>query len=249
MEAALDRSDLRTGLPARTYPAPAVVEGPQGRWANALVPAAPPAPPEGGRRRYLIPAVLLAGWGGLFAYCATYLREDLPFRPQSGTEATRRAEDPSRPVVVLPEVPDEPSRLAAAPAREAERPAAVAAVAPPPVSAAIAPQAAAAPRPAASPAADYVGTWGPTPAACGSPSRRRGYLPATITADRARAGRTSCSFHDGRRTGNGWVMAADCSDRGRRWTSQVRLVVDGDRLTWTSSRGTAAYVRCSRRAG
>jgi hypothetical protein len=248
MEASLDTADLRTGLPARTYPAPAVREG-QGRWANALVPAAPPVRPEGGRRRYWIPAILIAGWGGLFAYCATYLREDLPFRPQPGAEATRRAEDASRPVVVLPEMADEPTRPARDTAsREAERPIAVAAA--PPVAAAISPPAAAvAPRPAASPVAEYVGTWGPTPAACGSPSRRRGYLPATITADRARAGRTSCSFHDGRRTGNGWVMAADCSDRGRRWTSQVRLVVDGDRLTWTSSRGTAAYVRCGRRAG
>ena len=255
MEASLDTADLRTGLPARTYPAPAVMaeHGPRGR---ALVPHEPPAPREGGHRRYLIPAVLLAGWGGLFAYCATYLREDLPFRPQSSPELARRAEETPRPVVVLPEVPDEPSRLAEAKSpreaktsREAERPAAMAAVAAPLSAGLPAPSAAATPRPAASPAAEYVGTWGPTPAACGSPSRRRGYLPATITTDRARAGRTSCSFHDGRRTGNGWVMAADCSDRGRRWTSQVRLVVDGDRLTWTSSRGTAAYVRCSRRAG
>ncbi|MGU3541246.1 peptidase inhibitor family I36 protein, partial [Methylobacterium sp. A54F] len=36
---------------------------------------------------------------------------------------------------------------------------------------------------------------------------------------------------------------------GRRWTSQVRLVVEGERLTWTSAKGSAAYVRCGRRAG
>ncbi len=196
MEASLDTADLRTGLPARTYPAPAVTEG-HGRWANALVPALPPiaVPPEDGRRRYLIPAILLAGWGGLFAYCATYLREDLPFRPQSGTELGRRAEDASRPVVVLPEVPDEPTRVAADTApREAERPTRVAAVAPTVSTPIPAQPATVAPRPAASPAAEYVGTWGPTPAACGSPSRRRGYLPATITTDRrGRAGPPAAS--------------------------------------------------------
>ncbi len=105
-------------------------------------------------------------------------------------------------------------------------------------------------RPASGPApVEYAGIWGPTPAACGSPSRRRGYLPATITADRARAGRTLCTFHDGHRAGNGWIMAAECSDRGRRWSSQVRLVVEGDRLTWTSNRGSVSYTRCARRAG
>jgi hypothetical protein len=44
-------------------------------------------------------------------------------------------------------------------------------------------------------------------------------------------------------------MGAECSDRGRHWSSQVRLVVDGDRLTWSSGRGTAAYIRCGRRGG
>lgn len=54
-----------------------------------------------------------------------------------------------------------------------------------------------APAPAPAPAAaEYVGVWGPTPEACGTRSRRRGYIPATITQDRARAGRTICLFHD-----------------------------------------------------
>jgi hypothetical protein len=96
---------------------------------------------------------------------------------------------------------------------------------------------------------DHVGVWGPNAAACGAPHRRRGYYQATITTERARAGRTICTFHDGRRVGNAWVAGADCADRGRRWSSQVRLVVDGDRLTWTSAKGSATYVRCSRRAG
>lgn len=195
-----------------------------------------------GRRRYALPVLLVAGWAGLFAYCAAYLTEDMPFRPQSAKHAAtgtvgQPEEAPRR--VVLVEAPAPPASVAVS---------AIAAPAPQtaPVAHAVAPAVPVRPAPAS---AEYVGTWGPTADACSTRSHRRGYIPATITSDRAKAGRTVCSFHDGRRTGNAWVMAAECSDRGRRWTSQVRLVVDGDRLTWSSSRGSSAYVRCNRRAG
>ena len=101
----------------------------------------------------------------------------------------------------------------------------------------------------ATPRTEYAGIWGPTAVACGARSRRRGYLPATITDDGARAGRTQCRFRNGRREGAAWVVAADCTERGHSWTSQVRLLVEGDRLTWTSAKGTSAYVRCGRRDG
>ena len=206
---------------------------------------------DGGRRRYALPALLVLGWGGLFAYCAAYLTEDMPFRtpPARGVEAAPglRSEDLPRRVIVV--AAPEPPAADAVPAIAVPAVAAVSAppapVAPPAAVPAVAP---ATPRPAPA-GAEYVGTWGPTADACGARSHRRGYLPATITPERARAGRTICSFRDGRRTGNAWVMAAECSDRGRRWSSQVRLVVDGDRLTWTSAKGTSAYVRCNRRAG
>ncbi|MCJ2014260.1 peptidase inhibitor family I36 protein [Methylobacterium sp. J-076] len=246
MEAVIDPGEWRGGLPATTFPPPSHEEA--GRNALVALPPAPAEPSDGGARsRYVIPAVLIAGWGGLFAYCAAYLREDLPFRPQPASETARRTEEPPRRVVLLPDPPAEPPRAVAPPApAEADK---LAAAAPAPAAAspvALVPPRRVAPAPAP---VDYVGIWGPTPAACRTPSRRRGYLPATITADRARAGRTTCAFHDGHHTGNTWLMAAECTDRGRRWSSQVRLVVDGDRLTWASSRGAATYVRCGRRAG
>ena len=248
MEMTLDRAEWRDEtLPATTFPTPLALSEP---GMNALVvPPPPPAAPSGtGGARYAIPALLVAGWGGLFAYCATYLREDLPFRPQIAAETARRAEELPRRVTVLPELPPEATPAAAQP--PAEAPASVAAAVPAPaVVQAVAPSAPAAPKRAGAPVADYVGTWGPTPAACLSPSRRRGYLPATLSVAGARAGKTTCTFHDGHRAGAAWLMAAECSDRGRRWSSQVRLLVEGDRLTWTSSKGTATYVRCGRRAG
>ena len=190
------------------------------------------------RRRYVLPTLLVVGWLGLFAYSAAYLTEDLPFRPQR-TEAppAETATGPralSRRLVALDQA--DPAPRSSAP--EAAAPVALPTVRPAPPSPL--------PRPAG---ADYVGVWGPTLAACGQRSRRRGYIPATITQDQARAGRTLCTFHEMRRSGSTWVTAAECSDRGRRWSSQVRLTVDDDHLNWSSSRGTATYIRCGRRSG
>ena len=211
---------------------------------------------SGSWRRFALPTLLILGWVGLFAYSAAYLTEDLPFRPSppeaSPSAAGSAAPRPARRVVMLDEpdpltAPAEPpgqTPMAASPAPAAPQSAA----APPATTANARPAPGAAPA-AAVPAAEYVGVWGPTPEACGARSRRRGYIPATITQDRARAGRTLCLFHDVRRSGGAWVTAAECSDRGRHWSSQVRLQVDGEHLTWSSSRGTSTYIRCGRRAG
>ncbi|MCJ2073813.1 peptidase inhibitor family I36 protein [Methylobacterium sp. J-030] len=200
------------------------------------------ADPGGGtrserRRRYVLPALLIAGWIGLFAYSAAYLTEDMPFRPQR-PEAAAPAEPAAGQRALASRVVGLDSPVAAPPVQPREvqaaqpsAPAPLSRTAPAPVSAL------------------YVGVWGPTPSACGHRSRRRGYIPATITQDQARAGRTLCTFHDTRRSGGSWVTAAECTDRGRHWSSQVRLTVDDDRLTWSSNRGTVTYTRCSRRAG
>ena len=194
--------------------------------------------------------LLAAGWGALFSYSAVFLAEDIPLRP-----APADALGAARTEAASFELPAELARpVGPALRRRAEPPPPDAAMQPQRVALAgpgieAAPVAAAPPAPMAAECAEYVGIWGPTGAACGARSRRRGFLPATITQEGARAGRTVCSFHDGRRSGNAWVMAAECSDRGRRWSSQVRLLVDGDRLTWTSGKGSSTYVRCARRAG
>lgn len=200
--------------------------------------------PERGvsRRLLAVPVVLAAGWGALFSYTLLALTDD-------GHEAAARparyaSADPGG--IDVPEVRlPEPERVQAAPQQPRLVP--VAAVAPPPES--LAPPEP--PRPAAPvlERAAYVGVWGPNPVACGQRQRRRGFLPATITEEGAKAGRTICRFRNNRRDGAAWTMAADCSERGRRWTSQVRLLVEQDRLTWSSPKGLASYIRCGRRAG
>ncbi|MCJ2122268.1 peptidase inhibitor family I36 protein [Methylobacterium sp. J-077] len=204
----------------------------------------------GSKRRFVVPALLVLGWAGLFAYSAAYLTEDMPFRQQ--TAETRAAPKPLGRRVVMLDMPDEAipdvqrpdaalqAATQAAPSQAS--PGTSAAIAAPPAVPATA-------KPTGAANAEFVGVWGPTVDACAARSRRLGYLPATITQERARAGRTICNFHDGRRVGNAWVVSAECSDRGRHWSSQVRLMVAGDRLTWSSGRGTAAYVRCGRRGG
>ncbi|MGH1569666.1 peptidase inhibitor family I36 protein [Methylobacterium sp. P31] len=201
------------------------------------------------KRRFAVPLLLIIGWIGLFAYSAAYLTEDLPFRPQApetgaSSDASPGPRATARRVVTL----DLPAESSPGDYQAADVPAPTG----PSVPAATPSPAAAIARPPTAPgqaSAEYVGMWGPTPAACGSSSRRRGYIPATITPDHARAGRTVCAFHDTHRAGNAWVTSAECSDRGRHWSSQVRLIVEGDHLTWSSSRGTTTYLRCSRHAG
>jgi hypothetical protein len=95
--------------------------------------------------------------------------------------------------------------------------------------------------------ASLAGTWGPSPAACSArTATRTRWLPMTITDREARAGETVCSFRRLSGTGNTWTARADCAGPRGRWTSSVRLRVEGGTLSWTSERGVQRYVRCDR---
>lgn len=186
-----------------------------------------------------IPLGLAIGWGIFFGYTAVYLSESVPRRSyQDSDQVDSRAAqnifgvmpEPLRALVnnipspgptssaVIPE----PTTTKAVPATEAADPPRVDTLASPAVAVSRTPDLE---------RADFVGLWGPTQAACQAPSRRHGYIQAKISLGGAKAGRTVCNFRESRRSGNAWVMAAECSDRGRRWSSQVRLTVEGDRLT------------------
>ncbi|GJD59168.1 hypothetical protein MTDSW087_02151 [Methylobacterium dankookense] len=221
---------------------------------------------RGGRAWRAVLLALAAGWGAFLAYSAVFLTEDPPLRHAAvaDRETTSGLDFPapgSAPLQTARRVAyglDEP-RPDTAPSADppATHPASVAraTAAEPPIQpgrTGALPEAVATAPPTERMAAerlDHIGVWGPNAAACGARHRRRGYYQAIITLERAKAGRTVCTFHDGRRIGNAWVTAAECSDRGRHWSSQVRLVVEGDRLTWSSARGTASYIRCGRRPG
>jgi NAD(P)H-flavin reductase len=103
-----------------------------------------------------------------------------------------------------------------------------------------------APIPAPEPAKEMVvaGVWAPDPSACVSAQNRKRLIPAVITADGASAGDTFCAFKRKKQTESGLDVVANCSNAKQRWTARVRLTVNGNRLVWSSERGTQAYLRC-----
>jgi hypothetical protein len=107
------------------------------------------------------------------------------------------------------------------------------------------PDLAAAPEPAALPDSSIVGVWVPDASACSARAFREGLLPTVINMEGAWAGETFCMFKKRSQTEAGWTLTADCSNSRERWTTHVRLIVNGNRLTWASKRGTQAYTRCA----
>jgi hypothetical protein len=93
--------------------------------------------------------------------------------------------------------------------------------------------------------ATAVGVWAPNGATCSAGNFREGILPAVINNDGAWAGETACVFTNRKQTEKGWKVVAKCSDQRERWTANVTLAVNGNRLTWTSKRGTQVYTRCA----
>lgn len=90
-----------------------------------------------------------------------------------------------------------------------------------------------------------AGMWGPDVSACRSTtSKRSGFLPMVIASNKARAGEATCWFRDVQQSGSQWAVIAQCAAGKKRWTSRVKLVLSGSRLSWRSGRGTQDYVRC-----
>jgi peptidoglycan hydrolase-like protein with peptidoglycan-binding domain len=86
----------------------------------------------------------------------------------------------------------------------------------------------------------FIGGWGTDAAECRN-------SPLTITARRAEAGSAACDFHSTQReASNTWRLQARCSSDGERWNAHIQLTLSGRKLTWSSERGTATYVRCLR---
>ena len=89
-----------------------------------------------------------------------------------------------------------------------------------------------------------AGKWAAHPAACSSREKRTAYLPLTIDQRGAKAGGASCSFRRTAQDGNRWSVSATCTDAKESWDAHVRLVLAGNKLTWTSERGSQTYTRC-----
>jgi hypothetical protein len=89
-----------------------------------------------------------------------------------------------------------------------------------------------------------LGVWAPDGTACSLREFRQGMLPTIINSDGAWAGETFCTFRNQKPTDDGWRVVATCSNGTGHWTNEVRLSVKGERLVWSSRRGTQIYTRC-----
>jgi peptidoglycan hydrolase-like protein with peptidoglycan-binding domain len=89
----------------------------------------------------------------------------------------------------------------------------------------------------------FVGGWGINVDQCQQAPDNRSSL--RINARRAEAFSTTCQFNSTmRESANEWRIRASCADEHDRWNANIRLTLAGSRLTWTSERGTATYLRC-----
>jgi peptidoglycan hydrolase-like protein with peptidoglycan-binding domain len=89
----------------------------------------------------------------------------------------------------------------------------------------------------------FVGGWGINVENCRQAQDNRS--PLRINTRRAEAFNTTCQFNSTQReSANEWRIRASCADEHDRWDANIRLTLAGSRLTWTSERGTATYLRC-----
>ena len=88
----------------------------------------------------------------------------------------------------------------------------------------------------------FVGEWAEEVVDC-KPSHAGG-APLRISVRQAEKSGAVCKFGPALREGSAWRLPADCTAGGKSWNSNVRLSVSGDRLTWSSERGTDSFVRC-----
>jgi hypothetical protein len=94
------------------------------------------------------------------------------------------------------------------------------------------------------PAYPFTGIWVANDKACTPQLNREGYLPTIINDQGAWAGETTCAFKSLKGRGSTFIASAVCSDPHKSWQVQVRLTVDGRRLTWKSRSGSRVYTRC-----
>ena len=92
--------------------------------------------------------------------------------------------------------------------------------------------------PASKPELNFLGGWGVDVAQCRE-------SPITITARRAETVGIKCEFHSTQQeSSNVWRLGARCANGSERWNANVRFTISGNKLTWSSERGTTTYVRC-----
>jgi hypothetical protein len=87
----------------------------------------------------------------------------------------------------------------------------------------------------------FAGRWAPNLRGCHSGAK----APLTITVETARTSGGVCKFGSVQRNADEWRVQAICTAGKKSWSSGIRLMPKGNRLTWSNERVTEAFVRCS----
>jgi hypothetical protein len=91
--------------------------------------------------------------------------------------------------------------------------------------------------------ATFVGSWTDDITRC----RIGRKAPLVISARAAKTAISGCDFGlVTREAANRWRVAATCAAGGKSWRANIALKLIEPNLTWSSERGTAIYVRCTR---
>jgi len=98
------------------------------------------------------------------------------------------------------------------------------------------------------PSGIFLGQWGLDIAQC--QQFQDSSAPITINSHRAETVGSVCNFRSIKREAtNSWRIHAVCSADGNSWNANISLKLVGSKLSWSSERGTATYVRCPRELG
>ena len=97
--------------------------------------------------------------------------------------------------------------------------------------------------PTAVTSAVFIGGWASDKNACGS---RESDSPLIITQREAKTAKGACEFDSMQRYGTAWRVKANCAVGQEKWVANITMTVSGNRLTWSSERGMAVYIRCPR---
>jgi predicted Ser/Thr protein kinase len=92
-------------------------------------------------------------------------------------------------------------------------------------------------------AVNFVGGWAASVNDCRA--GMDGRAPLNVTAKRAETSTGACQFGLVQRDLEGWNVRALCTVGEKSWIANIKLMLKGNTLTWTSERGTDTYVRCS----
>jgi hypothetical protein len=87
----------------------------------------------------------------------------------------------------------------------------------------------------------FIGGWTDKTGRC--PTTRK--VPLVISSRAARTADGECDFgFVAREAANRWRVRAMCAAKGKFWRANIALKLTEPKLTWSSERGTATYVRC-----